>query len=50
MASTRTRAQWFQTSPLMFIALCGHRRRIDAVFAHKISLRLNSIVVYNGPP
>jgi hypothetical protein len=35
---------------LMFIALCGHRRRTGADFAREISLRLNPIVVYNGPP
>jgi hypothetical protein len=38
-----------QTSPLIFIALCGHRRRIDADFSREIPLRLHSIVVYNEP-
>jgi hypothetical protein len=38
-----------QSSALMFIVTCGHRRRTGADFAREILLHSISIVVYNDP-
>jgi hypothetical protein len=47
---SRPKGHPYNPSTLMFIVICGHRRRIDVVFSREILLRLHSIVVYNEPP